>query len=185
MNRAISFALLLSLICVALGCVVADEETREQPRSIVRSLSLPMAMNGVTRVGIHPRGRLVRVEADKDEKSLRSSMDSALMERFQSVGYEFVPPNQAEVLFAYAVGVSGKLEDAELARVFGVTAGMQLGDGSRRGAIVLAALDTRTGRSNWRASVSAEAKATMKIAERDRAIRNAIDELLRDLPRPR
>jgi hypothetical protein len=112
-------------------------------------------------------------------------MDSALMERFRSAGYEFVPPGQAEVLFAYAVGVSGELEDAELARVFGVTAGMQLGDGGRRGAIVLAAFDTRTGRSNWRASVSAEAKATMKTAERDQAIRKAIDELLRDLPRAR
>ena len=181
MRSILTAVLLFPIAWMASACVTDQPESKSQPTSMIRTSSLPRALNGITRVALHPRGRLVRVEDDKRVASLRSSMDSAVLDQFQSKGYVIVPASRAQVLIAYAVGVTGELEDADLQRAFGVTAGMNLGDGARRGAIVLALFDQRTEQSTWRASASAAAEITDN-AERDRSIVKAISALLQGLP---
>jgi hypothetical protein len=162
------------------SCAATEKEP--EPISLIRSGSLAVAMHGVARVALHPRGRLVRIEEGKDADSLRMSVDSAVTEHFRDYGYVIVGPDRADVLVAYAVGVTGQLDDAALERAFGVAAGMDLGDGVQRGALVMTIVNRRTGLSRWRASASAPAE-NLPVAERDSAIQGAVAELLRGLPK--
>ncbi len=178
---------LLTLGAVALfaagSCVTVEPEPKKGLTSVVRSGSLPMAVNGATKVAFHTRGRLMAVESIENAKSLERVMDEAILERFERAGFQVVAPQNAQILIAYAVGVTGQIDDKDLREMFGVSAGIDLVPGTERGGLVVALVNRATRNSRWRASGSGVRKDSKPPhAERNEKIRRAIDELFRDLP---
>ena len=185
MSKA-TLLLVVTAVLIAAGlsaCVTSADPGQSEPISVIHSGSLPMAMNGVSSVAIHPSGRLIGVEDSDEARSLRLSMDAIVSERFQASGYRLASPDDADVLVAYAIGNSEQLSDESLTRAFGVSAGLELGSGALRGGIVLAIVSRQIRKVQWRASASdAVGPKKRSMKKRDETIKNAIDELLRELP---
>lgn len=173
-------ALITLVLAPLAACASSTGPPDSNPISVVRSGDLDEALRGVRLIALHPTARIVRADAVEDEQRARGAMQLALERWASGRGLRWVVPAQAEVQIAYALGLEGRLEDEELARAFGVTAGLEVPGSGRRGGLVISLLDTRTNQSAWRGSVSGRAEEDAlgdpsPGAQIDRAVRRLLE----------
>lgn len=175
----------LAVLCALTlsACTTTTDAPEEAPVSIIQTGSLAASVRGARSVAIHPTGRVIRVVDSVRNAELRAAMDNAILDTFRAQGYRTPAANMAERLVAYAIGVTGELEDDELASTFGITAGMRLGAGDERGAIVLVVVNAQTGQVEWRSSASAPNDNPSDTPDvTSTRIRRAIEKMLAELP---
>lgn len=179
--RAVSRLASVAMLLVPLLAACASSPEPQQT-SLVGAGSLPTAMRGAKTVSFHPRARLVRPRPGESTSSLRRATERALVDAFVSRGYTVVPYDGDRQL-AYAVGISDSLADEELVMLFGISPGLDTGDGSHRGGLVLALWDPRLRDVVWRRSASVEVPGREpKPSERQARIEDGVAQLLSDLP---
>lgn len=135
-------------------------------------------------ISLHPTARLARPLEGRSEQSLRQAIEDAILAEVTARGYTPAPPGQGDLALAYAIGVSGQLDDAELSRIFGIAPGLDATHDSQdlRGAIVLVALNPRTSLVQWRGAASSQADPDATTHQRDDRITLAIKRMLAGLP---
>ena len=140
------------MFMVALFSMAACESTPQRESVELTTASsgdLWAALRGVSRVSLHPRARVVEPAIGRSPGRLARDMDDALIDLFRSRGYGIASPGQGQVEIAYAVGLSDRLHDEELFRIFGIAPGLDRGDGSSRGGIVVVLFDPRRSMVVW------------------------------------
>ena len=181
------FACGLGGLCSALlsaSCVTVEANAPVVPVSVVESGSLPIALARAKRVALHPRGRMVRVADEADAAGVRVEIERSIADSLTGLGYVFASIDRADCLIAYAIGVTGELDDEELQRAYGISAGMRMGDSNDRGAIVLSVTRRDARHATWRASASGDGSPdAMPDVTREDRIRGAIQQLLSGAPR--
>ena len=185
LTRVVSLASLVWLLAAPVGCTVTEpERPAARTASLASSGSLASAARGVRSISLHPTARIVRPVAGRSVQSLRVAIEDSILNTARERGYAIAAPGQGDLVLAYAIGVGGQLDDEELNRIFGITPGLNRAgsDGSVRGAIVLAAVNPRTGLVQWRSGASADAQPERSASQRDQAIEGVVQRMLAELP---
>lgn len=143
-----------ALAALLAACAGTGQAPPPEPMSVVRSGDVGPLLRNFRSFALHPRAEYVRGDDPDVEARLFGTMRRVLVNWGLSHGLRLVPANEAQILIAFAIGIEGEVDDEELRRAFGVTAGLDLPGPSQRGALVVALVDPRNGRSMWRGSVS-------------------------------
>ena len=139
-----------ALASLLAACAGTGQTSPPEPMSVVRSGDVGPLLRNFQSFALHPRAEYVRGD-DPDVEARLFGRSAGAGELGLSHGLRLVPANEAQILIA-AIGI--EVDDEELRRAFGVTAGLDLPARSQRGALVVALVDPRNGRSMWRGSVS-------------------------------
>ena len=179
--RALIPILLLASAALAAAC--SSSPPTRQFASTATTGNLVGALTNVRSVALHPAARLVHPYQGRSVENLRAATDRSIARRFQDRGYQIVSPERGQRLIGYAIGVSGEMHDEDLLKLFGISAGVDLGGSQDRGGIVLVIVNPHTRTVLWRASLSAPIdRDDLDERERNRRIDAALERLLEGLP---
>lgn len=177
-------AFMASMALGLTACATSTESKWVTSESSVRSGDIQRAMQGARTVALHPRARVVRPLSGDFEFDIREAIEGAIARTLRSAGYEFVSPQQADRLIAYAIGATGTMADAELVQIFGISSGVDTTSGATRGGVVLAIAHPGTGAVLYRTSGSAAitGKPSRDASTKAAEVRRAIEKLFEPLP---
>lgn len=168
------------------ACVNSPEPSHKGPTVLSHTGSLARTMRGVTTFSLHPTARIVRPGKGTPTQPLLDHMDSALVSFLSAHGYTHDPTGNGDRMVAFAIGVSAEINDVQLTKVFGISAGLGFGEGNQRGGIVLVVMNPKTGAVTWRSGASGSSYRKAETAEeRYEAIDRAIAKMMQTLPMAR
>jgi len=178
------YRLALPLLGLVLACASPPTERPQPGRLRSTTGDLAAAARGAQAFALHPRARIVRPMEGRSDTELREVVDTTLTAVLRDKGYDLAEAGDSTLAWAYAVGASDTLSDAELVELFDLAAGLDTTGHEPRAGFVLALVDLTSGEVLWRGSSSAPWDRKLRPAnEVATALRSALDRLLADLPR--
>lgn len=166
----------ISLLCA--GCVTEPPAPEPDRVSIIATGDAAAATRAVETFGWAPGATVVGDLNGLDPAALDDMVRSEIRRVIEARGYRIAV--EADRQIAFAIGVTDAADDAELARIFGMSPGL-VGDAGQYGTLLIAILDPRTGSPLYRAGAQVMARPELSEAQRRERISRAVESLLAPL----